>query len=110
MITINRDELIEILASCFKKTLNMEMSGFGIPIYLNNDGSVEAGGFLSDNSWQPGAIEIYRVRRWESNEDEQGIIFEIDDMIDNAILEIERDLIDDLSVSIPGSVEVFEIV
>jgi len=44
-------------------------SGWGYPIYVNENGSLHIGGMLNNSSWQPDAIEVVRVNNWNVEDD-----------------------------------------
>ena len=65
MTTINLDQLETVLHQAFKDAHKFEWTGWRIPIYVNEDGEVHAGSWLSNNSWQPDAIELIGIERWD---------------------------------------------
>lgn len=108
-IVINKDQLREVLKEEIKNALDFDWSGWKIPIYVSENGKVSAGEWLSNNSYQPGAIEIIGVKPWNiewdmvadamnydsieelTEDDKEGYIdVEVDNMIDSYISDIER--------------------
>jgi len=99
-IILNYSDVRQLLVNELKKAYNFSWTGWRIPIYLDGADDLEAGrnfecelnggGWLSLGSWQPDAIEVFKVESWslqydltdDMNEDDE-IEFSIDDMLDN---------------------------
>lgn len=64
-ILINIDQLENVLHQAFKDAHKFQWTGWRIPIYVNDDGEVHAGSWLSNNSWQPDLIELIGIERWD---------------------------------------------
>jgi hypothetical protein len=92
---------------------SFEWTGWRIPIYLDSiekddvgehNYTFSAGSWLSNNSWQPDALEIYKVERWTFDEDglEEGFDKdeEVDYQADYLLDEQWHELIKDVEESI----------
>lgn len=67
---INKESLEDVLREALNKALNFGWSGWRIPIYLEDDGTVTLGGWASQGQWQPDEIELpVRVESWEMPND-----------------------------------------
>ena len=71
---------------------SFEWTGWRIPIYLDDISkddvgeksyTFSAGSWLSNNSWQPDELEIYKVERWEIDEDGLEEDFDRDEEVAN---------------------------
>ena len=62
MIKINEDSLRETLINVLVKAEGSTFSGWRIPLFVNDDGTVSAGSWISQNSWQPDAIEVPHIK------------------------------------------------
>lgn len=81
-------------------------SGWGYPVYANEDGSLHIGGMISDNSWQPDEVEVVRVKNWNVTDHEEedfsedftredAVDFYVNDiLIDHYIVKVESYLED----------------
>lgn len=99
-------------------------SGWGYPIYVSENGTLSIGGMISNNSWQPDAIEVIRVSNWNVMEYEEEEFTEDftredavdsyvrDGMIDHYIMAIENyiDLMNNDAAMGEGSGCKFEII
>jgi len=90
-IKISKSKVQEALEIALKNTRNHPMSGWGIPIYIEDDGRITAGNIISQNIWQPDALEIYRVPVWESDADDND-----KDAIDEEIYEMIEHILDEM--------------
>lgn len=90
---ISEDNLKDTLREALQRAHKFEWTGWGIPIYVHDDGTTEAGGWLSNSSWQPGIIELCRVETWDC--EDMGYLpeedYTLEECIDNAI---ELDMLD----------------
>lgn len=90
-IKINEDQLREVLTNEERNAHRFDWTGWRIPIFVEDDGSVSSGSWLSYNSWQPDVIELpVKVETWSMTDihndyrDEDG-----NDMFDEYDLEAE---------------------
>lgn len=65
---IDESKLRDLLKTELKNALDFAWTGWRIPIYVEDDGSLSAGGWLSQGSWQPDAIEIYSLETWNMSD------------------------------------------
>lgn len=89
-IKINREDLKEIIERECKNAEGSQLSGWHIPIYVHAGGRLEAGSWLSNNSWQPDAITVVSIDPWNIEDIDDSIDGEDwtkDDAIDFAISE-----------------------
>lgn len=99
-IILNRSNVRTLLENELKIAYKFDWTGWRIPIYLDgvddiDDGNriecdLSSGGWLSNNSWQPDAIEVCKIETWELNYDlsedadeDEEIYYSIEDMLDN---------------------------
>lgn len=99
-IILNRSDVRTLLKNELKIAYKFDWTGWRIPIYLDgaddiDDGNtiecdLSSGGWLSNNSWQPDAIEVFKIETWELNYDlsedadeDEEIYYSIEDMLDN---------------------------
>lgn len=98
--TLSEEDLRDVLIEQIKYAADFDFqTGWRIPIFLHEDGHLEAGEWLSNNSYQPGLIEIISVEPWdtslftEENPDmTKGDVvdFFADEFADNYIKELKR--------------------
>lgn len=71
-ITINKENLRNLLIEQIKRAEGFDWSGWRIPIYVTEEGELSNGNWLSNNSWQPDSIEIpVRVEGWHLSDLEE---------------------------------------
>ena len=72
-------ELSEKISEALKEAFDFNWNGWGVPVYVSNEGEVFTGGFQRQNTWTESDefFEIYRVEVW--NCDETDFIYWIDD-------------------------------
>ena len=116
IIFLNKSDVKALIVAELKTAYNFEWTGWRIPFYLDLNVDMEAGikiqaeiscgGWLSNNSWQPNTIEVFKVERWELQYDltddmdlDEEIEFSIDDMLENCDWqnEIERNICEHLN-------------
>jgi hypothetical protein len=104
-ITLSEKQLESVLERELTNACGFEWTGWRIPIYVtfdeNNKGTFSSGGWLSNNSWQPDVLEVYKIEKWDLIEEENVEYteewtknHEIEDQIyyilDDSIFEIKR--------------------
>jgi hypothetical protein len=110
-ITLSEKELKGILERELTNACGFEWTGWRIPIYVtfdeNNKGTFSSGGWLSNNSWQPDVLEVYKIEKWDLIE-EDNVEYdeewtknhEIEDQIyyilDDNIFEIKRTITENI--------------
>ena len=71
-IILSSSQLRELLEKELSNACGFDWTGWRIPIYLDleeNKGTFLSGGWLSNNSWQPDALEVYKIEKWDLDED-----------------------------------------
>ncbi len=63
-IQIDTESLRELLKKELYNALDFSWTGWRIPIYVEEDGTLGSGGWLSQGSWQPDALEVYSLETW----------------------------------------------
>ena len=106
-ITLSEKELKGILETELTNACGFDWSGWRIPIYVEfdeeNKGIFSSGGWLSNNSWQPDALEVYKIEKWDLIEEDGDVYTEewsknheienqIYYMLDDSIFEIKREI------------------
>jgi hypothetical protein len=91
-IIVREESLREVLRVELETARDFEWSGWRIPVYVSEDGICSAGGWLSNNSWQPGIEELPKVvEPWTMADREyeeftaDDVECEIEDIIDRYI-------------------------
>ncbi len=81
-IEIKENQLEEILREQIYNAKDFPLSGWRIPIYVDNDGEIIAGSWLAQGSWQPGKIELTSIKPWEMDQcyDYKGNMVDEDDL------------------------------
>jgi hypothetical protein len=73
-ITLSEKQLESVLEKALTNACGFEWTGWRIPIYVTldeeNKGIFSSGGWLSNNSWQPDALEVYKIEKWDLIEEE----------------------------------------
>jgi hypothetical protein len=67
-ITVDRDELRKVLREEIENAKDFEWSGWRIPIYVLEDGTVTSGSWLSQGSSSPSTHELYGIKTWSMDE------------------------------------------
>ena len=77
-IILSYDELRKLLINEMVGACEFSWTGWRIPIYLHEvkdiergetlEGTFSSGGWLSQNSWQPNTLEVFKIERWELDE------------------------------------------
>lgn len=98
-IIVKEANLRKALEEAFHDTKDFEWSGWRLPVFLSEDG-ISVGDWLSNNSYQPGAIEIASVERWSlsehwsdyegNNDDEDSIAVAIDELVEKKIEQLQE--------------------
>ena len=107
---LSQNQLRELLEKELSNACGFDWTGWRIPIYVNfdeeNKGTFSSGGWLSNNSWQPDALEVYKIEKWDL--DENGVEFSInwtkDDEIENQIDYMLDENIYDIQKEIEGNI------
>jgi hypothetical protein len=77
-IRINEQSLENALKEQVKDAFNKtRLSGHYLPVHIWEDGEVDTGNWLSNNSWVEGAAFTYKVSPWESELEEYDTEVEI---------------------------------
>ena len=66
-IRINKDSFTAAVTQAVKEMEGMS-SGWGKPIFLDDDGACTVGNIISQGTWQPGSTELCRVMAWSVEE------------------------------------------
>lgn len=68
-ITLSSLQLRSILERELANACGFDWTGWRIPIYVEfdeeNKGTFSSGSWLSNNSWQPNSIEVYKIEKWD---------------------------------------------
>lgn len=102
-VLVNEESLREVLKKELENARDFDMSGWRIPIYVNEEGKCFAGSWLSNNSWQleeeelPKVVEPWTMSDREYEEfSEEDVNYEIGEIIDwyisNVLTEDEKHL------------------
>jgi len=67
-IEVDESELRSVLRNSLESAKDFDWSGWRIPIYILEDGTVTSGDWLSQGSCSPSAHEIYGVKSWSMDE------------------------------------------
>jgi hypothetical protein len=110
-MTLDYFQLRSILERELTNACGFEWTGWRIPIYVtfdeNNKATFSNGGWLSNNSWQPDALEVYKIEKWNLIEEENveydeewtkndEIENQIYYMLDDNIFEIKRHIAENI--------------
>lgn len=118
-------ELREILKKSLYSACGFDWTGWRIPIYVDIEdgkGVFSNGGWLSNNSWQPDALEVYEIEKWDLDEDgveydenwtkieeiENQIYYMLDEYIFEIKQKIEENIINHFTNKYYSSDETFE--
>lgn len=125
-ITLSQNELRTLLEKELSNACGFDWTGWRIPIYVNldeeNKGTFSSGGWLSNNSWQPDALEVYKIEKWDLDEDgveytedwtkveeiENQIYYMLDDNIFEIKQKIEENILNYFTNKYYSSNETFE--
>ena len=107
---LSSTELREILEKELSNACGFDWTGWRIPIYVDfdeeNKGTFSSGGWLSNNSWQPDALEVYKIEKWDL--DEEGVEYDENwskqEEIENQIYYILDDNIFEIKQSIEENI------
>lgn len=93
-IKIKETQLREILNEAFKEAFQFDWTGWRIPIFVENNGEVSKGSWMSQNSYQPDAIELpVRIEAWDldfENPTEEDIDYEIEERVDFVLRQLNE--------------------
>jgi hypothetical protein len=67
-ITVDRDELRKVLREELENAKDFDWSGWRIPIYVLEDGTITSGNWLSQGSYSPSTHELYGISSWSMDE------------------------------------------
>lgn len=93
-ISIDEQELRDVLAEALEQAYQFEMTGWRIPVYVANDGEVTTGSWLGQGSYQPDLHELpVRITSWDLGyeADEYDISNEVDERVDFIIRHLKED-------------------
>jgi len=125
-ITLSQNQLRELLEKELSNACGFDWTGWRIPIYVKfdeeNKGIFLSGGWLSNNSWQPDALEVYKIEKWDLDEDgveysedwqkseeiENQIYYMLDDSIDEIWEKVEENILEYFTNKFYSSDETFE--
>jgi hypothetical protein len=79
-INLDSLQLRSILERELANACGFDWTGWRIPIYVvfdeENKGTFSSGSWLSNNSWQPNSIEVYKIEKWDLIEEENVVYTE----------------------------------
>lgn len=94
IIEIKETQLREILNEAFKEAFQFGWTGWRIPIFVENNGEVLKGSWMSQNSYQPDALELpVRIEAWDldfENPTEEDIDYEIEERVDFVLRQLNE--------------------
>jgi hypothetical protein len=67
-IEVDESELRGVLRESLESAKDFDWSGWRIPIYVLEDGTVTTGDWLSQGSYSPSTHEIYGIKSWSMDE------------------------------------------
>lgn len=64
-ITITQSDAEKVIKEAIEQAHQFDWTGWRLPIFVNEDGSLEVANWLSDGSWQPDAVELpLKITAW----------------------------------------------
>ena len=90
---IDNDSFEEALREALHQMANFSMSGWGVALYLEDDGTVSVSDPMSQGTWQPDALELCRIEAFELEEEYKPVEGEYSEReaVEDIFIEYARD-------------------